>query len=101
MCCGREKQPRQRLSIDRSIDRSIDLSTLTTHAHTRVQQQGLTILASVGSQPAYNVPLALLGVFVPHFPKPILATLLFVMLPVTLVFDITWWVACVLNNERR
>lgn len=44
----------------------------------------------MGSQPAYNIPLALLGVFVPHFPKPVLVSLLFVLLPVTLVFDITW-----------
>ncbi len=44
----------------------------------------------MGSQPAYNVPLALLGVFVPHFPRPVLATLLFVLLPTTIILDITW-----------
>lgn len=44
----------------------------------------------MGSQPAYNLPLALLGIFVPHFPKPLLTSLLFVLLPITLVFDITW-----------
>ena len=34
--------------------------------------------------------MALLGVLVPHFPKPVLVSLLFVLLPVTLIFDITW-----------
>ncbi len=50
----------------------------------------LTLLASAGSQPSYAVPLAFLGVFVPHVPKPFLTSLLFVVLPCTIILDITW-----------
>lgn len=51
---------------------------------------GLTLLASLGSQPSYNVPLSLLGLCVPHLPKPFLSSLLFVLLPITLILDITY-----------
>lgn len=50
----------------------------------------LTLFASMGSQPAYNVPIALLSVFVPHIPKPFLTSLLFVLLPVSLLLDVIW-----------
>lgn len=50
----------------------------------------LTLLASMGSQPSYNFPIALLGVWVPHIPKPFLTSLLFVLLPVAMLLDILW-----------
>jgi len=50
----------------------------------------LTLFASMGSQPSYNFPIALLSVFVPHLPKPFLTSLLFVLLPISLLLDIIW-----------
>lgn len=50
----------------------------------------LTLFASMGSQPSYNFPLALMSVFVPHIPKPFLTSLLFVLLPVAIILDILW-----------
>lgn len=50
----------------------------------------LTLFASMGSQPSYNFPIALLSVFVPHIPKPFLTSLLFVLLPLSLLLDIIW-----------
>jgi hypothetical protein len=50
----------------------------------------LSIVACLGSEPSYNVPLALLGLVVPTLNHPFLATALSALVPLTLLMDIVW-----------
>lgn len=47
-------------------------------------------MAAIGKQPGYNIPLAFLGLVVPHLEGAFIATMLLGLLPFSMVLDIIW-----------